>query len=78
MKSGDERFKSHPFPRHTRECPKTQNSRFSWALIRAFILRNLKLDDIILLVVIVLLTGDHCDDKLLIGILILIFLAALT
>lgn len=41
-------------------------------------LRNLKLDDLLLLVVIILLlTDNNCDDKLLIGILILIFISGL-
>lgn len=41
-------------------------------------LRNLKQDDIILLVLIVLLlTDNYCNDKLLIGILILIFISGL-
>ncbi|HPU44843.1 MAG TPA: hypothetical protein PLF05_01265 [Thermoclostridium sp.] len=41
-------------------------------------MRNLRQDDIILLVLIVLLlTDNYCNDKLLIGILILIFISGL-
>lgn len=41
-------------------------------------LKNLKLDDIILLVVIILLlTDSNCNDKLLVGVLIFLFLTGL-
>lgn len=67
-----------PFPNTPENLPKHgMADGYGHASVPSF-LKNLKQDDIILLVLIfLLLTDNYCNDKLLIAVLILIFLSGL-
>lgn len=67
-----------PFPNAPENLPKYgMADGYGHTNVPSF-LKNLKQDDIILLVLIVLLlTDNYCNDKLLIAVLILIFLSGL-
>jgi len=71
-------LKAIPFPNVPENLPKYDAADFHRRPSVPSFLRNLRQDDIILLVLIVLLlTDNYCNDKLLIGILILIFISGL-
>lgn len=67
-----------PFPNTPENLPKYGTADFHGHASVPSLLKNLRQDDIILLVLIVLLlTDNYCNDRLLIAVLILIFLSGL-
>ncbi|NLW02398.1 MAG: hypothetical protein GX027_03935 [Clostridiaceae bacterium] len=71
-------LKAIPFPNVPENLPKHGSADLHRHSSAPSFLKNLKQDDIILLVIIVLLLTDNsCNDKLLLGILILIFISGL-
>lgn|GEM_PF-351557 len=69
-------LKAIPSPYVPENLPKHDSADFHRHSSLSSFFRNLKQDDIILLVLIVLLLADnYCNDKLLIAVLVLIFLS---